>query len=81
MELETYGLKTVVYTDISKDGMMAGPNFEEIDNMNKRIKSNLIASGGISSAADVKKLDEMGIYGCVMGKALYTGGITLKDVI
>ena len=81
MELETYGLQTVVYTDISKDGMMAGPNFEEIGNMNKRIKSNLIASGGISTAEDVKKLDEMGIYGCVIGKALYTGGISLKDVL
>jgi len=80
-ELEAYGLKTVVYTDISKDGMMAGPNFAEIDNMNKKIKSNLIASGGVSTAEDVKKLDEMGIYGCVIGKALYTGGIELKDVL
>ncbi len=81
MELETYGLKTVVYTDISKDGMMAGPNFEEIANMNERIKSNLIASGGISTVDDIKKLKEMGIYGCVIGKALYTGGITLADIL
>lgn len=81
MELETYGLKTVVYTDISKDGMMAGPNFEEIANMNERIKSNLIASGGISTVDDIKKLKEMGIYGCVIGKALYTGGITLGDIL
>lgn len=81
MEMETYGLKTVVYTDISKDGMLGGPNFEEIDKMNKRIKSNLIASGGISSPEDVKKLREMGIYGCVIGKALYTGGLNLADVL
>lgn len=81
MELEAYGLKTVVYTDISKDGMMAGPNFDEIKNMNNRINSNLIASGGISSAEDVRKLKDMGIYGCVIGKALYTGGITLGDVL
>lgn len=81
VELESYGLKTVVYTDISKDGMMAGPNFEEIKNMKNRIKSNLIASGGISTAEDVRKLKEMGIFGCVIGKALYTGGITLSDVL
>ncbi|MDO4481269.1 MAG: 1-(5-phosphoribosyl)-5-[(5-phosphoribosylamino)methylideneamino]imidazole-4-carboxamide isomerase [Bacillota bacterium] len=81
VELESYGLKTVVYTDISKDGMMAGPNFEEINNMKNRIKSNLIASGGISTAEDVRKLKEMGIFGCVIGKALYTGGITLSDVL
>lgn len=81
IELETYGLHTVVYTDISKDGMMAGPNFEEIRNMQNRIKSNLIASGGISTAEDVKKLEKMGIYGCVIGKALYTGGIALEDIL
>ena len=81
LELESYGLQTVVYTDISKDGMMAGPNFEEIANMQKRIHSRLIASGGISTAEDVKKLKEMGLYGCVIGKALYTGGISLKDIV
>ena len=80
-ELEGYGLHTVIYTDISKDGMMAGPNFEEIDKMNKSIKSNLIASGGVSTPEDVKKLEEMGIYGCVIGKALYTGGISLSDIL
>ena len=80
-ELEEYGLHTVIYTDIAKDGMMAGPNFEEIDKMNKSIRSNLIASGGVSTPADVKKLEEMGIYGCVIGKALYTGGIRLSDIL
>ena len=49
--------------------------------MKNRIKSNLIASGGISTAEDVRKLKEMGIFGCVIGKALYTGGITLSDVL
>lgn len=81
MELETYGLSTVVYTDIAKDGMMSGPNFEEINHMNKNIKSNLIASGGISTPEDIKKLKEMGIFGCVIGKALYTGGLTLTDIL
>lgn len=81
LELESYGLHTIVYTDISKDGMLAGPNFEEIANMQKRVKSNVIASGGISTPGDVEKLRQMGLYGCVIGKALYTGGITLEDVL
>ena len=81
MELETYGLKTVVYTDITKDGLMSGPNFDGIANMKKSIKSNLIASGGISTADDVKKLREMDIEGCVIGRALYTGGLNLRDIL
>lgn len=81
LELESYGLQTVVYTDISRDGMMAGPNFEEIAYMQKRIKSRVIASGGISTVEDVNKLKEMGLYGCVIGKALYTGGIALEDIL
>ncbi len=81
MEMETYGLKTVVYTDISKDGMLAGPNFEEIAHMQSKIKSKLIASGGVTTAEDVRRLKEMGVYGCIIGKALYTGSIKLADVL
>lgn len=80
-ELESYGLETVVYTDISKDGMMAGPNFDQINQLKNQIQSKLVASGGVSSAGDVKKLREMDIYGAVIGKALYTGGVQLKDVL
>lgn len=79
-ELVACGLKTIVYTDISKDGMMAGPNFEELDNMNKNVDADIIASGGISSIADVIKLSEMNLYGAIIGKALYTGAIELAEL-
>ncbi|MCG8484022.1 MAG: 1-(5-phosphoribosyl)-5-[(5-phosphoribosylamino)methylideneamino]imidazole-4-carboxamide isomerase [Clostridia bacterium] len=79
-ELTAWGLKTIIYTDISKDGMMAGPNFEELDNMNTYVDADIIASGGVSTASDVKKLSEMKLYGAIIGKALYTGAIQLTNL-
>lgn len=78
-ELVGYGLKTIIYTDIAKDGMLSGPNFEELEKMNT-INANVIASGGITTAQDVAKLKEMNIYGAIIGKALYTGAIAISDV-
>lgn len=80
-ELVACGLKTIVYTDISKDGMLAGPNFEELNNMNNAVDADIIASGGVSTVEDVKKLAEMNLYGAIIGKALYTGDIQLKDAL
>ncbi|MFA5528316.1 MAG: 1-(5-phosphoribosyl)-5-[(5-phosphoribosylamino)methylideneamino]imidazole-4-carboxamide isomerase [Peptostreptococcales bacterium] len=80
-ELIGYGLKTIIYTDIAKDGMLEGPNFDELDYMNKNLDCNIIASGGISTLEDIKRLSEMNIYGAIIGKAIYTGAIDLKDVI
>ncbi len=79
-ELVAMGLQTLVYTDIAKDGMMAGPNFEELGKMNE-LDLDIIASGGISTKEDVKKLQEMNIYGAIIGKALYLGNISLADVV
>ena len=78
-ELTSFGLKTIVYTDIAKDGMLAGPNFAELDHMNQ-VSENIIASGGISSTGDQNKLKQMQLYGAIVGKALYTGAIGLGDV-
>lgn len=80
-ELEGYGLQTIIYTDIAKDGMMSGPNFSELQNLQQNVKSNIIASGGITTAADVNKLREMNLYGAIIGKALYTGSIILSEVV
>ncbi|SET05358.1 phosphoribosylformimino-5-aminoimidazole carboxamide ribotide isomerase [Salinibacillus kushneri] len=79
-ELEANGVQSIIYTDISKDGMLSGPNFEEIDNINQHVGMNVIASGGISSLADVQKLSELKVYGAIIGKALYTGKIELKEL-
>ncbi|WP_026487181.1 1-(5-phosphoribosyl)-5-[(5-phosphoribosylamino)methylideneamino]imidazole-4-carboxamide isomerase [Caldanaerobius polysaccharolyticus] len=74
------GVKTVVFTDISKDGTLKGPNFSAIEEI-KRIGLDVVASGGISALEDVIKLKEMGIYGAIIGKALYTGDIDLSQAL
>lgn len=75
------GVKTVICTDISKDGMMSGTNLELYRDLNRRFGMNIIASGGVSSIDDVRALKEMDIYGAILGKALYTGAIKLSDAV
>ena len=78
---EDAGAGTIIYTDIATDGMMQGPNFAEMENMLGALKCQLIASGGVSSAADVQRLGKMpGLYGCIIGKALYDGAVSLPAV-
>ena len=78
---EDAGAGTIIYTDIATDGMMQGPNFAEMENMLAALKCQLIASGGVSSAGDVQRLARMiGLYGCIIGKALYDGAIKLREV-
>ncbi|MEG0642196.1 MAG: 1-(5-phosphoribosyl)-5-[(5-phosphoribosylamino)methylideneamino]imidazole-4-carboxamide isomerase [Clostridium sp.] len=78
-KLENIGVKTIIYTDISKDGMLIGPNFNETDYLNKSVNINIIASGGVSTVEDVKRLTDMNIYGAIIGKALYDNKVSLKD--
>ena len=78
---EDAGAGTIIYTDIATDGMMQGPNFAETEKMLRSIRGQLIASGGVSSAADVRRLAQMtGLYGCIIGKALYDGAIDLREL-
>ena len=78
---EDAGAGTIIYTDIATDGMLAGPNFAETEKMHLALGCQLIASGGVSSAADVERLGRMqGLYGCIIGKALYDGALKLRDV-
>lgn len=79
--LSGMGVNTVICTDISKDGMMSGTNIELYRELSERFGMNIIASGGVSSIDDVKKLAEMDIYGAIVGKAIYTGAITLSEAI
>jgi phosphoribosylformimino-5-aminoimidazole carboxamide ribotide isomerase len=75
------GVHTVVYTDISKDGMMAGPNFAEMEIMG-RTGVAIIASGGVSSLDDIRRLMAIpGVGGAILGKAIYTGAIDLREAL
>ena len=78
---EDAGAGTIIYTDIATDGMLTGPNFAETEKMHAALGCQLIASGGVSSAADVERLGRMqGLYGCIIGKALYDGAVKLRDI-
>jgi phosphoribosylformimino-5-aminoimidazole carboxamide ribotide isomerase len=79
--VKAQGVKTVIYTDIAKDGMMSGPNFEEMAVMG-RTGLGIIASGGVSALDDIRRLMAIpGVTGAILGKALYTGAIDLKEAL
>ena len=78
-ELEKMGVQTVIYTDIAKDGMMQGPNIEETRKLVENTHLNIVASGGVSSLEDLKVLEKIGVYGAIIGKAIYTGAIDLEE--
>ena len=75
------GIKTVICTDISRDGAMCGTNLELYKRLSEKFDIDIIASGGVTDMNDLEKLAEMGIYGAILGKAIYTGNIDLKTAI
>ena len=79
--LEQLGVQTVICTDISKGGLLSGTNLELYRHLSKTYRMNFVASGGISSLADVAALRKMGLYGAILGKALYTGHLDLAQAI
>ena len=80
-KMQCLGVKTVICTDISKDGAMIGTNREMYGALSKKYMMNIVASGGVSSLDDVRALAEMKLYGAIIGKAYYTGAIDLKEAI
>ena len=74
-------MKTIIYTDISKDGMLSGTNLEIYKKLSKIVKSDIIASGGITFLDEIKELNENGVYGAIVGKAIYSGNLDLKEVL
>ena len=79
--MEALGVKTLICTDISKDGAMEGANHNLYQVLSEQFSMNIIASGGVSSMEDVKRLSAMGIHGAIIGKAYYTGAIDLAEAI
>jgi len=80
-QMESIGIKTIIFTDISRDGTLSGPNFEATGKMNDEVTCDIIASGGMKCIEDIKKLKKMNIYGAIIGKALYSGNISLEQAI
>lgn len=80
-KLEKIGVKTIICTDISKDGLLAGTNLALYRDLSEKFRVDIVASGGVTTLADVEQLQKMGLYGAILGKALYTGNIDLKKAI
>ena len=80
-KMETIGVKTMICTDISKDGAMQGTNHALYQDLSERFGMNIIASGGVSSISDVERLAKLEIHGAIVGKAYYTGAIDLAQAI
>lgn len=81
LDMQKKGIKTLICTDISKDGAMQGTNLELYRELSKKLNMQIIASGGVSSIDDVKRLREMDIYGAIIGKAYYTGAVSISEAI
>lgn len=79
--LQKIGVRTVICTDISKDGTLSGTNLDLYKTLSELYDMQLIASGGISTLDDIVALREMDLYGAILGKALYTGDLDLKDAV
>lgn len=80
-EMQNCGVKTIICTDISKDGAMVGTNRELYKTLSQKLNIQIIASGGVSTIDDVKALRKLNLYGAIIGKAYYTKAIDLSDAI
>ena len=80
-KMQTLGVKTIVCTDISRDGAMKGSNLNLYRDLSARFDIELIASGGVSSMEDVTALAAMGLHGAIIGKAYYVGAVDLKEAV
>lgn len=71
----------IIYTDISKDGMLAGPNFDAMKEMNNAVTIPVVASGGVTTVDDIRKLSAIKLAGCIIGRSLYEGRMSLADAL
>ncbi len=79
--MEKLGVKIIIFTDIETDGMLSGPSFARLQQLQQTVSCDLIASGGVSGNQDIVDLERMGLYGAIIGKAYYAGAIDLVQAI
>ncbi len=75
------GVRNIIFTDISKDGTLQGPNLEMLEQLQKRVNADITASGGIHNLEDIRNLKNLGVYGAICGKAVYSGTLDLKEAV
>ena len=79
--MDGLGVRTIIYTDIGTDGMLTGPNLAALAEMIAAVQIPVVASGGISSAEDLRKVAAIGAKGCIVGRAIYDGGLSVGDAL
>ena len=79
--MEQLGCRVIIYTDISTDGTLSGPNLKAMKEMIDSVNMDVIASGGVSSLQDLKNLKSIGAAGAITGKAIYTGALDLSEAL
>ena len=80
-KMQDLGVGTVISTDISRDGAMQGANHALYERLSRELDMDIVASGGVSSVEDIRRLRQLGVYGAIIGKAYYTGAVDLKEAI
>lgn len=80
-QMEAVGIETIIYTDISKDGTLSGPNTEQLIQINNAVRCNITASGGVTNLDDIIALRNENLYGAICGKSIYNGTLELKKAI
>ena len=79
--MEEIGVQTIIFTDISKDGTLSGPNLEMLKELSNSVYIDIVASGGIKDLSHVQSLKDLDLYACITGKAMYSKSLSLKEAI
>lgn len=80
-QMEAIGVKTIIYTDISRDGTLSGPNTEQLKALNEAVSCDITASGGVTDIGDIRVLQALGLYGAICGKSIYKGTLNLCEAV
>lgn len=80
-QMESAGVKTIIYTDIGRDGTLSGPNIEQLKEINDAVSCNITASGGVTDINDIRLLRDNGLYAAICGKSIYQGTLNLKEAV
>lgn len=80
-QMEEIGVKTIIYTDISKDGTLSGPNIEQLVELNNAVSCDITASGGVTNVDDIIALRDCQLYGAICGKSIYKGTLDLREAV
>ncbi len=79
--MEDFGVKYIIFTDIDCDGMLSGPNLEQLVKLNNAVSCNITASGGIKDLSNIKALKASQMYGAICGRSIYSGTLDLSEAI